>query len=118
VLKGESFMSISGIETKHQNYAPSSNHSPKISSCDSESDSFKNAVVNWEKRIKENIDKEKENDRSGNIQMSDKQWRHLMEKVDSAINALKNNIKEREKEEKKQLQEKKLTLKDTITVNI
>lgn len=99
-------MSISGIETSYQKYALSSNSSAKSSDSASAFDSFQNELVNWEKRVKETIDKEQDNDSSGNIQMSEKQWRNLMKKVDSAIDASKDNLKTQEQETKKQVKEK------------
>jgi hypothetical protein len=50
--------------------------------------------------MKDAIDQEQENDRNGSIQMSEKQWRNLMKKVDNAIDSLKDNKKEQEQGEK------------------
>lgn len=110
-------MSINGIETQYQNYAVSGTSSSTKSSSESMFDSFQKEIVNWEKRIKKAIDKEKENDSSGSIQMSEKQWRNLMKKVDNAIHTLKDNRKEQEQEEKKQLEKKNLIRKDTVAVS-
>lgn len=104
-------MRISGIEAKYQNCPTSSNARPKGSSV-SAFDSFQNELVNWEMRVKGTIDKQEENDSSGNLQMSEKQWHHLMKKVDSAIDSLENNIKEQEKEMKN------TPHKDTANANI
>lgn len=110
-------MNINGIETQYQNYAASGTSSIKRSNSKSTVDSFQKEIVNWEKRIKDTIDKEQENDRNGSIQMSEKQWRNLIKKVDNAIDSLKDNKKEQEQEEKKQLEEKNLTRKDTVAVS-
>lgn len=111
-------MSISGIETKYQNNAISRDSSAKSNDSDSAYESFQNELVNWEKRIKDNIDKEQANDNSGNIQMSDKHWRSLMKKVDSAIDTFKSTVKEQEKEENEQAEVKKSTSKDTVNISI
>lgn len=110
-------MSINEINTQYQNYAASDTVSIKKSSGSNTFDTFQKELVSWEKRLKDNIDKEQGNDSNGSIQMSEKQWCNLMKKVDSAIDTLKANIKEQEREEKKQLAEKNLTRKDTIAVN-
>lgn len=100
-------MSISGIEIKNQNCAPSGNTNSKNNSRAGtyDSDSFHKELVNWEKRVKEALDKEQEYDSSGDIRMSEKQWRNLMKKVDSAIEhieeSIKENIKDQEQEAKK-----------------
>jgi hypothetical protein len=99
-------MNINGIETQYQNYAGSGTSRTKSSNSKSMSDSFQNEIVNWEKRIKEAIDKEQENDSNGSIMMSEKKWRNLMKKIDSAIDTIKGNKSEQEREEKKQLEEK------------
>ncbi|HEX3027007.1 MAG TPA: hypothetical protein VHR42_07250 [Clostridia bacterium] len=110
-------MSINGINTQYQNYAASGTTGAKSSSGSSSFDAFQKEVVNWEKRIKDNIDKEKENDSNGSIQMSEKQWRNLIKRVDYAIDALKGNVKEQEQEGKKQVEEKNLTRKDTVAAD-
>ena len=110
-------MNINGIETQFQNYAASGTSGTKSSSSESTFDSFQQEIVNWEKRIKENIEKEQENDSNGSIQMSEKQWRNLMKKVDNAINALKDDKKEQEQEAKKRLEEKNLLRKDTVAAS-
>lgn len=104
-------MNISGIEIKHQLYAPSGNSDSKSSSCDGTFESFQEELANWEKRVKETLDKEQDNDNSRNIQMSEKQWRNLIKKVDGAIYTLKDDIKDQGKEAKKQVTEKKQTPK-------
>ena len=38
--------------------------------------------------------------------MSEKKWQNLMKKVDNAIDTIKDNKSEQEREEKKQLEEK------------
>lgn len=93
-------MSINGIETQYQNYAASGTSRIKSSSSESTLGTFQKEILNWEKRIKETIDKEQENDSNGSIQMSEKQWRKLTKKVDDAIDTLKDNNKEQEQEEK------------------
>lgn len=110
-------MSINGINTQYQNYAASGTAGAKGSSGSNSFDAFQKEVVNWEKRIKDNIDKEKENDSNGSIQMSEKQWRNLIKRVDYAIDALKGNVKEQEQEGKKQVEEKNLTRKDTVAAD-
>lgn len=106
-------MSINGINTQNQNYAASGATNTKSNNVSNAFDTFQKELLKWEKRIKDSIDKEQENDRNGSIQMSEKQWRNLMGKVDSAINTLNDNIKKREQGEK-QPEEKNLTLKDTV----
>ncbi|MBP2637950.1 MAG: hypothetical protein H6Q72_3857 [Firmicutes bacterium] len=101
-------MNINGIETQYQNYAASGTASTKRSSSESTVASFQKEIVNWEKRIKEAIDKERENDSDGSILMSEKQWRDLMKKVDNAIDTFNDNKKGQEQAEKKQAEEKKL----------
>ena len=104
-------MNINGIETQYPNYAGTGIYSAKSSSSESTFASFQKELVNWEKRTKEAIDKEQENDSKGNIQMSEKQWRKLMKKVDNAINTVKDNEKEQEKAGK-------LIRKDTAAGNL
>lgn len=111
-------MSINRINTQYQNYAASGAVSVKKSSSPSTFDTFQKEVVSWEKKLKNNIDKEQENDINGSIQMSEKQWRSLMKKVDSSIDTLKDDNKKQEQEGKKQLKKKKLTRKDTIAVSL
>jgi hypothetical protein len=108
---------INGIETKYQNYAARGTSSAKNSSSESTFDSFQQEIVNWEKKIKAAIDKEQENDRKGNIQMSEKHWRNLIKKVDIALGTSEDNIKVQEQEENKQLAAKNMTPKDTISVS-
>lgn len=91
-------MNINGIETQYQNYAASGAARTKSSSSEGSFDSFQKEIVNWEKRIKETIDKERENDSNGSIQMSEKQWYNLMKKVDNALDTSTGNIKEHEQE--------------------
>ena len=105
-------MNINGIETQYQNYAASGVSSTKSSINGSTFDSFQKAIVNWKKQMKEAIEKERENDSNGSIQMSEKQWRNLMKKVDNAIDKM-----EQEQEEKKQLEEKNSIRKDTVAVS-
>jgi hypothetical protein len=112
----EYIMNINGIETQYQNYTPSGTSSIKSSNSESTLDSFQKEIVNWEKRMKDTIDKEQENDRNGNIQMSEKQWRNLMKKVDNAIDTLKDNKKEQEQEERTVVREK-FDRKDTVAVS-
>ena len=91
-------MNINGIETPYQNYAVAGTPSTKGSRSESTSDIFKKEIVNWEKRIKETLEKERENDSKGSIQMSEKKWRNLMKKVDNALDTAKGNNKEQEQE--------------------
>ena len=104
-------MNISGIDTKYQNYAPTGNSGSSNGSVNV-FESFQDELVNWEKRVKETLDKQQENDKSGNIQMSEKQWRDLMKKVDCAIDTSNDNIKEqtakKQADEKNQVQELKI----------
>lgn len=88
---------MNGIETQYPNYAAPATYSAKSSSSESTFASFQQELVNWEKRTKEAIEKEQENDSKGNIQMSEKQWHKLMKKVDNAINTVKDSEKEQEK---------------------
>ena len=99
-------MNINGIEKQCQNYAGVGTSRTKSSTSESKFDSFQNEIVNWEKRIKEAIDKEQENDSNGSIMMSKKKWQNLMNKVDNAIDTIKDNKSGQEQEEKKQLKEK------------
>jgi len=101
-------MSINGIETQYQNNAGVGTSRTKCSNSKSMSNSFQNEIMNWEKRIKEAIDKEQENDSNGSIMMSKNKWQNLMNKVDNAIDTIKNNKDAQEQEEKKQLEEKNL----------
>ena len=110
-------MSINEINTQYQNYVASGTVNAKSSSGSNPLDTFKKEIVNWQKRIKDSIDKEQENSSNGSIQMSEKQWRSLMNKVDSAIDISKDNIKEQEQEGKKQLEEENLIQKDTVAVS-
>lgn len=118
-------MNISRIETERQNYS-SDCSSSKSSNSASASDLFQNELFNWEKRVKAALEKEQENDNSGNIQMSEKQWRNLMKKIDSAIDTIKGRIKEQAKKKKKQVEQKNpvrnldsnLTFKDTVNVSM
>jgi hypothetical protein len=110
-------MNINEIETQYQNYAGVGTSKTKSSNSESKSNSFQNEIVNWEKRIKEAIDKEQENDSNGSVMMSKKKWQNLMNKVDNAIDTIKDNKNAQEQEEKKQLEEKNLIRKDTIAVS-
>ena len=56
-------------------------------------DMFKNEVLNWQEKIKKKINKDLKNDQEENIMMSEKQWKALMNKVDSAINPLNEDLK-------------------------
>lgn len=56
------------------------------------SEVFKNEVLNWTEKVKEKINDDLENDRENNIKMSEKQWRELMNKVDSAISIHKQDV--------------------------
>ncbi|MBW7571341.1 hypothetical protein [Caproiciproducens faecalis] len=98
-------MSINGIATRYQNHATYSTPGAKNSSNTSTFD-FQKEITKWESRIKETLDKEKENDRNGSIQMSEEKWRTIIKKVDSAIDTYQDNIKEQKQEDKKQLEEK------------
>jgi membrane-associated HD superfamily phosphohydrolase len=108
-------MNINGIGTQYQNYAVSGAFSTKRSNSESMADSFSKVIVNWEKRIKDAIDKERQNDSDGSIRMSEMQWRNLMKKVDNAINTFKDNQKNQETEGKRQLEEKKFIAKETVS---
>lgn len=110
-------MNITGLETQYQNYAASGTSKAKSSDGESTFDSFQKEIVNWQKRIKEAIDKEQENDSNGSILMSEKKWRDLMKKVDNATDTSKDNKKEQEQEEKKQLEEKNLIRNDTVAAS-
>lgn len=103
-------MNINGIETRYQNYAAAGTSGTKSSGSENVSDSFQKELANWGIRTKQAIDKEKENDSNGNLLMSEKKWRNLMKKVDHALDASKEKIKEQE-------QEKNSIKKETITVD-
>lgn len=111
-------MNINGTQAQYQNYTAFGTSKTKQPSSKSTADSFQQEILNWQKRVKEAIDKERENDSNGSIQMSEKQWRKLMEKVDNALNTFKDNEKEREQEAKKQLEEKNLIRRDTVPVSL
>lgn len=70
-----------------------SNNSTKLNV----SEAFQNEVQNWKQKLKDKLDEELENDKAKNLKMSDKQWRTLMKKVDSAINANIQETKENSK---------------------
>jgi membrane-associated HD superfamily phosphohydrolase len=109
-------MNINGLETQFQNYPASGTSSTKSNS--ETVDSFQKVIVNLQKRLKETIDKERENDSNGNIRMSENQWLNLMKKVDTALDNLKDNKIEQEEEEKKLLEEKILNRKeDAVAVS-
>ena len=110
-------MSTNEINTQYRNYAASHTVNAKSSSGSNTLDTFKKEISNWQKRIKDSIDKEQENASNGSIQMSEKQWRSLMNKVDSAIDISKDNIKEQDRGGKKQLEEENLIQKDTVAVS-
>jgi hypothetical protein len=81
-------LAINGIETQYQKVATTTGvSSTNRSSSENVFDSFQKELVNWEMRIKQPIEKEQENDSKGNIQMSEKQWRKLMTKVDNVIDS-------------------------------
>ena len=106
-------MNVNGIETQYQKFAAAGASSTKSSSSENVLDSFQKELVNWQIRTKQAIDKQKENDSNGNILMSEKKWRNLMKKVDHALDASKDKIREQEQQE----QEKNLIKKDTVTVS-
>lgn len=109
-------MSINGIETQYQNYTGIGTSSKKSNNSKSMSDSFQNEIVNWEKRVKEAIEKEQEKDSNGSILMSEKKWCSLMKKVDNAIDTIKDN-KNKQEQEEKQLKEKNLIPNNTIAAS-
>ena len=103
-------MNINGIGTQYQNYTAAGASSIKSSSSESMFDSFQKEIVNWKLRVKQAMDKEKENDSTGSIQMSEKKWRNLMKIVDPAIDTSKDEKKEQE-------HEKISSRKDTVTAS-
>ena len=109
-------MRINGIETLYQNHATYSTSGTKNSSNASTFD-FQKEIDKWESRIKETLDKEKENDKNGSIQMSEEKWRTIMKKVDSAIDTYEDNIKVQRQEDKKQLEEKNWEQKDITDIS-
>lgn len=106
-------MNVNGIETQYQKFAAAGASSTKSSSSENVLDSFQKELVNWQIRTKQAIDKQQENDSNGNILMSEKKWRNLMKKVDHALDASKDKIREQEQQE----QDKNLLKKDTVTVS-
>lgn len=86
-------MEITGLNK----YCPSDASSPKAGqkynsdTTINMAETFKNAVLNWEEKTKQKINKDLENDREKNIMMSKKQWLALLKKVDSAINIHNKN---------------------------
>ncbi|WP_088188337.1 hypothetical protein [Desulfosporosinus sp. FKA] len=54
---------------------------------------FKNEILNWKEKVGEKVNEDLKNDRENNIKMSEKQWRALLNKVDSAINAHRQPVK-------------------------
>lgn len=92
-------MSINGIEAKYHSYVASGSPAAKNNNNAVTPDSFQKEIENWEKRIIEAKKKERENDNNGSIQMSDKQWRNLMKKVDNAINTTNDKLEDQKQEE-------------------
>jgi hypothetical protein len=87
-------MNINAIEKQCQNAVSGASCTKNTSV--GQFDSFQKAFVNYEKGIMEAIDKERDNDSKGNIQMSEKQWHNLKKKVDKAIDIIKDKQEEQE----------------------
>lgn len=109
-------MSINRIGTPYYNGAEPGLASVKPSSSESTITSFTQEFANWETRIKAAIEKERENDRNGSIQMSEKQWRKLMSKVDHALDAVKEK-REAQKQEEERVERQNILEKDTALVS-
>lgn len=110
-------MNINGVETQSQNYAAYGVSSTKSGSSESTLDSFQKEIVNWQKRVKAALEKQQENDKNGNLEMSEKQWHNLMKKVDSAIGTLTDDNKEQAQKTKKQSEAKNLIPQDTVATS-
>lgn len=88
-------MGISGINNYYNTYASLKTASAKSNS-DMETnrtDLFKHEVLGWKEKVKKKMDDDLKNDQEKNIMMSEKEWHALMKKVDSAINAYKDDVK-------------------------
>ena len=103
-------MNINGIGTKCKSFTAPGASNIKSGSSESMFDSFQKEIVNWKIRVKQAMDKEKENDNTGSIQMSERKWRNLMKMVDPAIDTSKDKENGHE-------QEKKSIRKDTVTAS-
>ena len=114
-------MGIAGVNTQIRSNSCAENKTNIKSRGNSGTlESFKEAVADWEKRIKEKNDKDLKNDSENNIHMSDKQWQHLLNKVDGAIGALKEEQTEEkqspEKEESADSEHSSQLLSDKLQV--
>jgi hypothetical protein len=96
-------MKTTAVNTQYHGYT-SSNKIGGESKGDS-LDTFEKELMNWEERVKEKINKDSENDGKNVVEMSDKQWHDIINKVDNAISNIKKSVKEQK--ENKQLPEKK-----------
>jgi hypothetical protein len=100
----ESSMEITGVSKQYNTSIPSKKET-KASEVKSMSEVFEEAMVGWKDQMKEKLEKEQDDDQKRNIQMSDKKWKGLMNKVDNAIDQYKQELKE-EKEKIQQKQDK------------
>lgn len=94
-------MTVTGVGTQFTNNKIDSKKSVKSDSFET----FKNALSSWQEQIKDKIDKEKNSDGKSIGEMSDKQWKDLMKKVDSAIDTFHEVVKEESKAKEEQKQE-------------
>ena len=79
-------MKIEGLSSQNHSFTVSNGTSAKN---DSDSEMFKQAIMDFEKQIQKRINKDLENDQKNNICMSDKKWQCLMNRVDCAISTFK-----------------------------
>lgn len=88
-------MGISGLNNYNNTYASLKSISAKSNSdsATNGTDLFKHEVLSWKEKVKKKMDNDLKNDQEKNIMMSEKQWNALMKKVDSAINAYKEEVK-------------------------
>ncbi|HEX3075225.1 MAG TPA: hypothetical protein VHP30_16545 [Ignavibacteriales bacterium] len=105
-------MRINGIEAQYQNYVTYGCPATKNDSNAITPDSFQKEIENWEKRIIEAKEKERENDKNGSIQMSEKQWRNLMKKVDNAIHKTNDKLEDQKQEESNNITNKTVPSND------
>nr|WP_314463953.1 hypothetical protein [uncultured Clostridium sp.] len=64
-----------------------------VSSKKAGTEAFRTEVLNWKEKIMEKINEDLENDRKGNINMSEKNWNAFMNRVDIAVNTFSPNVK-------------------------
>lgn len=113
-------MAISGINNYCNTYASLKTVSAKSNS-DTEinrADLFKHEVLGWKEKVKKKMDDDLKNDQEKNIMMSEKQWNALMKKVDSAINAYKEDVSTEAKADCKLNAQKKQDSDDSLVESL